>query len=59
MPSGWSEVPFFKASKSGYGAGSTLTVAIGPLRGRNVRHKCATFLRSVVLFSSGTMDATV
>ena len=57
MPSGWSEVPFFKAAKSG--AGSTLTVAIGPLRGRNVRHKCATFLRSVVLFSSGTMDATV
>jgi hypothetical protein len=50
-------VPFFKAAKSG--AGSTLTVAIGPLRGRNVRHKCATFLRSVVLFSSGTMDATV
>lgn len=57
MPSGWSEVPFFKAAKSG--AGSTLTVAIGPLIGRIVRHKRAKFLRSVLLFSSGTMDETV
>ena len=50
-------VSFFKATKPG--AGSTLIVTGGPLISRRSRHNRAMVSRSELVFSSGTMDATV